>query len=95
MPFITALREEQGYRPELGTWRSSLLTTPILSLFLTKGLIAATEKFGFHQGEGGENKNKSTVKQKGEWVWQTYSCLHFLLLLPKASSLKQDIDAGE
>lgn len=53
MPPITALREKQGYPPELGTWRSSPLTPPILSLFLAKGLIAATEKFGFHPRGGG------------------------------------------
>lgn len=53
MPPITALREKQGYQPELGTWRSSPLTPPILSLFLAKGLIAATENFGFHPRGGG------------------------------------------
>lgn len=42
------------------------------------------------QEEGEENKNSPTVKQKGKRVWQIYSFLHFLLLLPQAGFQKQD-----
>lgn len=47
-------------------------------------------------GEGAENKNKSTANQKGEWVRQTYSCPHFLLLFPgpalESETLTQEND---